>query len=139
MSKYDDILHLPHHVSRKHRQMAMIDRAAQFSPFAALTGYDAAIRETGRRTDTFVELEEDDKAVLDARLQVLQCHLSQRPVITITFFCPDAIKEGGSYECITGVVRRIDAHRRLLIMTDGAELSLDRIRGMEGEIFEQFQ
>ena len=131
MHNYDDIIHLPHHVSGKHPQMAMIDRAAQFSPFAALTGYDAAIQETGRLTDDFVELEEDDKAVLDQRLQYFLQHREEYPTVTVTYFCPDTRKTGGSYRQAVGQIKRVDVYRRVLILTDGTELPLDHICRLE--------
>ena len=129
--RYNDIIHLPHHVSKKHPQMSLLDRAAQFSPFAALTGYDAAIQETGRLTDTFVELEEYEKALLDEKIQILKAHLPERPTVTVTYFQPDAKKEGGAYVEYTGAVRRIDEHRRVLVMMDGIEVEMDVICGME--------
>ncbi len=133
--KYVDILFLPHPVSKKHPPMDRSVRAAQFSPFAALTGYDAAIRETGRLTDRFVELEEYEKLLLDEVLQRIKQQLQEyseqkhpeRPTATITYFQPDVRKEGGTYVKISGEVRRIDEHRRVLVMTDGIEVMLERI------------
>ena len=145
--KYDDIIHLPHHVSTKHPPMDPLVRAAQFSPFAALTGYDAAIQETGRQTDRFVELEEYEKSLLDEALQQLKQQLqeyfeknrsdiclgksrSEWPAVSITYFQPDARKEGGAYVQISGAVRRIDEHRRVLVMADGEEILLDLVRAL---------
>ncbi|MBP3700304.1 MAG: hypothetical protein J6I64_00270 [Lachnospiraceae bacterium] len=133
--KYDDILHLPHPVSKKHPQMAMIDRAAQFSPFAALTGYDAAIRETGRLTDDFIELEEYDKSVLDERIRMLRDRLSDHPVITVTYFLPDDKKEGGTYRQSRNRVKKIDEYRRVLTMIDGLEIRFENICKIEGDFF----
>ena len=87
--KYDDIIHLPHHVSTKHPQMALSDRAAQFSPFAALTGHEDSIRETARRTEAFLELDEDKKEQLDEKMHVLQEYFSEKPEIMVTYFVPD--------------------------------------------------
>ena len=95
MSEYDDIIHLPHHVSRIHPQMSMEDRAAQFSPFAALTGYDAAIVETARLTAQRVELDEYERQALNKKLQFISEHLNEHPKVSITCFVPDARKEGG--------------------------------------------
>ena len=95
--KYDDILHLPHHVSTKHPQMSMQDRAAQLSTFAALTGYGEVIRETGRLTEDWIELDEAAKAELDRRLRLLAAGLDQRPAVTVTWFQPEERKAGGAY------------------------------------------
>ena len=99
-SDYSDIIHLPHHVSKTHPQMSMHDRAAQFSPFAALTGYDSAILETARLTKEKILLNEDMQELLDIKFQRLLEHLSEKPLISITFFCPDKHKQGGSYVSI---------------------------------------
>lgn len=126
-SPYEDLLHLPRPVSRKHPPMAMHERAAQFSPFAALTGYDAAIAESRRLTDRWVELSEDEQQVLDETQQRIQALLPQRPTITITYFVPDERKEGGHYETVTKPLRRIDPVARLWHMTDGQAIHADRI------------
>ena len=118
MSEYDDIIHLPHHVSRIHPQMSMEDRAAQFSPFAALTGYDAAIAETARLTDQRVELDEYERQALNEKLQFISEHLKDHPKISITYFVPDERKNGGSYQTITGSVKRINAVNGVIQMTD---------------------
>ena len=122
MGKYDDIINLPHHVSQTRPQMSMIDRAAQFSPFAALTGYDAAIKETGRLTDTKFE-------------QYLQKIVADRPEITITYFVPDEKKAGGSYTSLTGNLKRIDYYERLFVLTDGTKIQLDEIVDIESDCF----
>lgn len=136
--KYADILFHPHPVSKKHPPMDRSVRAAQFSPFAALTGYDAAIRETGRLTDRFVELEEDDKAVLDEKLQQVKWHLDQKRteslIVTITYFQPDERKDGGEYKRICGNVKRIDEQERVLVMGDGQKIYMDRIVEMVEEV-----
>ena len=107
--QYDDIIHLPHPDSPKHPRMSLYDRAAQFSPFAALTGHSAAIAETGRMTDQRMELDEYEMARVDAELQRLQELLPGRPTASITYFVPDERKNGGSYQTVTGEVKRIDA------------------------------
>ena len=112
---YDDIINLPHPVSKTHPRMSMIERAAQFSPFAALTGYGAAIKETARLTDRKLELDEETQALLDLRQHFLLEHLAQRPEVTITYFEPDAHKEGGSYQTITARVKKLDEYQRLLL------------------------
>jgi len=125
--RYDDIIDLPHHVSRKHPQMPLLDRAAQFAPFAALTGHEAAIKETARLTEEEIELDENSKELLDLRLQELQEHLSEQPEVTVTYFCPDAKKPGGSYETVTGKVKKVDVYAGELAFTDGRRIAIGTI------------
>lgn len=115
---YDDIIALPHPEPRTHPRMSLHDRAAQFSPFAALTGHSAAIAETGRLTDSRITLDESEMARVDAALQRLRELLPQAPAVSITYFVPDERKTGGSYQTITGVVRRIDTVNSVLLLTD---------------------
>lgn len=129
--KYDDIIHLSRPVSRKRSPMSNFDRAAQFSPFAALTGYDAVIAESGRLTDAQIELDEGGKALLDEKLQLIQAHLAENPEVKLTVFCPDSRKTGGAYEEITGNVKKIDPVARILVLTSGAVIPIDRLYGIE--------
>ena len=115
---YDDIIALPHPEPRTHPRMSLHDRAAQFSPFAALTGHSAAIAETGRLTDSRITLDESEMARVDAALQRLRELLPQEPVASITYFVPDERKAGGSYQTITGTARRIDTANGVLLLTD---------------------
>ena len=124
---YDDIINLPHHVSAVHPHMALADRAAQFSAFAALTGYDDAVRETGRLTDRRIELDEDAKELLDEKLRMLQEQISDCPETSITYFCPDDKKEGGCYVTVTGRVRKIDGYGGKIVLADGAMICMDDI------------
>ena len=124
---YDDIIHLPHHVSAKHPRMSTHDRAAQFSPFAALTGYGDAIREAERQTERRAELSEDMKDALDAKLYYLSEHTHERPVIEVIYFVPDPRKEGGSYDTVRGEVRSIDAFERHILLSDGRRIFMDDI------------
>ena len=126
---YSDIIHLPHHVSKTHPQMSMHDRAAQFSPFAALTGYDSAISETARLTKEKILLNEDMQELLDIKFQRLLEHLSEKPLISITFFCPD--KRGGSYVSVSGTVKKLDLFQRILTLEDGMQIFLDDIVSIE--------
>ena len=103
-NRYDEIINLPHHVSPTRPQMPMSDRAAQFAPFAALTGYDAAIKETGRLTDERVELDKEALTALDMKYQLLMDALNEAPKVTITYFQPDERKAGGKYITATGAV-----------------------------------
>ena len=139
--KYDDIINLPHHVSIRHPQMSLSDRAAQFSPFAALTGHGAAIKETGRLTDEWVELNEDRKNLLDEKLQMIRESLvsakgrQSSSEIMFTYFQPDEKKSGGAYLSIQGKVRKIDEYNQRVILEDGTALTIEYIAGMEGELF----
>lgn len=125
--KYDDIINLPHPVSARHPRMPLLDRAAQFSPFAALTGYDDAIRETARLTDSYMEPAEDGKEQLDERIMLLRENLPQNPEIEVTYFQPDAKKSGGAYVIVRGRVKRIDEYSRRIFFADGTVLSMEQI------------
>ena len=130
---YTDILTLPHPTSKKHPRMTRTARAAQFAPFAALTGYNEAVKETARLTDEQLELDDTEKAQLNEKLQLLRQHLPRQLPITITFFIPDTKKAGGSYQTITGPVKKIQEYERRLIMTDGTIIPIDAIIGLYGE------
>lgn len=132
---YEDILNLPHHVSKTRPQMSMLDRAAQFSPFAALTGYDDAIKETGRLTGEKIEMDEDRKAALDMKQAYLIEMIDEQPEISITYFLPDAKKSGGAYVTVTGNLKRFDEYERLLILTDGKKIPMDDIADIESDLF----
>lgn len=132
---YDDIINLPHPVSKRHPQMSLLNRAAQFSPFAALTGHDAAIRETARLTDSFMELDENLKEELDEKLRLLKENLSQKPKIEATYFQPDERKSGGAYVTVCGRVKKIDEYNHLILFTDGTSFSLDYLFSLSGELF----
>lgn len=125
--KYDDILYLPHPTSKNHPRMSLMDRAAQFSPFAALTGYEAAVKETARLTDRRIELDEYEKAELDGKLQRLKEPLANEEEVTITYFVPDEKKEGGSYATVIGYVKTVDDYKRQVILKDGSRIPLDEI------------
>ena len=124
---YDDILHLPRPVSRTHPPMDRQSRAAQFSPFAALTGYDAAIAEEGRLTGRRLELSEEERRALDDTQRRLKTLLPLHPALTVTYFVPDERKQGGSYETVTKPIRHIDEAARTFHMTDGQVIDMDRI------------
>ena len=132
---YDDILDLPHPTSAKHPRMPLSDRAAQFSPFAALSGHGAAIAETARLTDRRIELDEDAKAVLDRKQKLLLALIAEQPEITVTWFQPDEKKEGGRYVTTTGRLKRIDEARRILQMADRTAIPLEDILAIEGDCF----
>ncbi len=133
---YDDIINLPRHVSIRHPPMAALDRAAQFSPFAALTGYDAAIKETARLTDERMELDEYAKDALNDRLQIIADRIKENPEIAITYFQPDVKKDGGAYVTAIGMAKKIDECERFVVMTDGTAIFIDDIISIDGQIFE---
>jgi len=135
LGKYDDIINLPHHTSSKRPRMSMIDRAAQFSPFAALTGYDAAVKETARLTDQCIELDEYSKAALDERLRLVQEHLKEYPEVTITYFQPDERKDGGAYLSVIGSIKKIDTYEKCVVMMDKQKIPIDEIFGIDGDLF----
>lgn len=128
---YLDIIDMPHHVSTTRPQMSMMERAAQFSPFAALTGYDDAITETGRLTGERIELDEDAKAALDMKHACLMEIINEQPEISVTYFLPDTKKSGGEYVTVTGNLKRFDEYERLLILTDGQKIPMDDIMDIE--------
>ena len=130
-NKYDDILYLPHPVSARHPQMPLADRAAQFSPFAALTGHEAAIRETARLTKERVELDESRKEILDERLQMIRENLSEKPEVTFTYFQPDERKSGGAYLTVTGRVKKMDGYERRILLEDGTIVPLEELIDIE--------
>lgn len=125
--KYDCIMDLPHHVSKTRPQMSMHDRAAQFSPFAALTGFESSIDESIRRTEAWVDLNEDRKAELDFAFQELTANLHLSPQVSITYFIKDERKEGGAYKTIDCVVKKIDTYERTLILADGSKIPIDYV------------
>ena len=119
--------------------MPMIERAAQFSPFAALTGYDAAIKETGRLTDEKIELDEESLTALDMKYQLLMDALDDAPEVTITFFQPDERKAGGKYVSAVGAVKKIDDFERRITMQDGAKIPMDAVLSIDGELFSSLE
>ena len=134
--KYDDILYLPHPTSTRHPRMPISERAAIFSPFAALTGHAGAIAETARLTDQKMELDEDTKAELDRRQAVLLERISEQPEITVTWFQPDERKDGGAYLTATGQLKKIDEVKRLLILLDGMSIPLEDVADLESSCFQ---
>ena len=134
-NKYADIIDLPHHQSDTRPKMSNYDRAAQFSPFAALTGHADSIKETARLTDEYSEPSEEMKAIMNEKILFLMEQLENQPEITITFFKPDEKKQGGAYITITGVVKKIKTYERQIQMTTGDLIPIDMIFGIDGEIF----
>ena len=126
-NRYDEIMELPHHVSKTRPQMPLSDRAAQFAPFAALTGYDSAIKETGRLTDERIELDEEALTALDRKYQLLMDALDDAPEVTIIYFRPDERKAGGQYVSATGTVKKVDTFGRRILLQDGTRIPLDSV------------
>ena len=132
---YEDIIELPHHISPTRNQMSIIDRAAQFSPFAALTGHNEAVKETERLTTERIELDENRKTILNEKLQIVLDKIKEHSEITFTFFKPDDKKTGGKYLNITGVVKKIDAIERCVRLVDGTNILIEDIYEISGNIF----
>ena len=140
MNEYEDIFHLPHPVSGTHPQMSMHDRAAQFSPFAALSGYEEAVEEEARLTEEKILLDEYEKQRIDARLQKIRDDLQEKgkeekPRISVTFFLPDQKKAGGAYVTVTGQVKKMDTYKQQLLLTDGSAIPFQEIVELEGDLF----
>ena len=129
--EYDDIINLPLHVSKARQPMSMLERAAQFSPFAALTGYGDAIDETARLTDARIELSEEERAELDYKQQYLAT--LDAPTVTVTYFVPDERKSGGAYVTHTGVLKRVDEVERMVVFKDGLRVPLDEVMDIKCE------
>ena len=136
--RYDDIIGLPHHRSATRPHMPPADRAAQVSPFAALTGYEAVIAETARLTDRRIELDEDAKTALAQKLQIVAEHIRERPEITVTWFRPDEKKDGGAYITAAGAVRRIDGYGQAILMADGTKVPVCDVAAIEGELLRRY-
>ena len=126
-SPYEDIIHLPHHVSPKRPQMSLHNRAAQFAPFAALTGHEEAVKETARLTETKIQLDENEIQLLDQKLQYIREHLEERQAVRITHFVPDLRKSGGRYFEHDGIVKKIKEYDNLIIMENGTEIPITDI------------
>ena len=132
---YEDIVDLPHHVSRKHPQPTMADRAARFAPFAAITGYEEMVLEEARVTDDRIEMDESSKAALNEKLNMILEFVDEQPEVSITYFEPDMRKAGGAYITVIGTVKRIDEYEHLVIMTDGKKINIDEIYNLQSELF----
>lgn len=139
MKGYEDIINLPHHISPTRQQMPMSDRAAQFSPFAALTGYEAAIKETGRLTDTKIELDDEELHNLNLKFQLLVEFLEDAPEVAITYFKADERKVGGAYLEATGIVKKLDDFERRITMQDGTKIPMDDVLSIDGELFSSLE
>lgn len=133
--EYDDIINLPNPTSKTHLRMSLYNRAAQFSPFAALTGHDAAIRETARPTEEKQELSEDEMARLNEKLNIIMKNIGTDKMVTITCFVPDDRKSGGAYVSCSGIVKRMDEYEHTIVLTDKTVIPIAQISRIEGEMF----
>ena len=136
--KYNDIINLPHHVSPDRRHMSMIDRAAQFSPFAALTGHSEAIDEVARFTENAPYLDENTKDILNEKLQLIADSLNNEPIVSITYFKPDSRKSGGAYIIKNGTVKSIDSFNREIHFADNTHIPIDSIIEIDGRMFNSY-
>lgn len=127
MGKYDDIINLPHHVSIKHPRLSIEQRAAQFAPYSALSGYGDAIKETARITENKIELSDDEKNKIDDILQQIMKEISNKPKVTITYFIPDMKKNGGKYNTQVGNIKRVDEFKQIIILEDETEIPIQDI------------
>lgn len=135
--KYKDIINLPHHTSKTRTRMSRLNRAAQFSPFAALTGYEDAVKETARFTNERVELDEYHISMINNKLSLALENKDMKPFLSITFFRPDKRKKGGEYLTVSGVIRRVDEIKRSLVLEDGTIIPINNIYDIDSEIFER--
>ena len=132
---YEDIVNLPPHISKKHPQPTMMDRAARFAPFAAITGYEEMVLEEARITEERIDLDEGTLSILNEKLNMIQEFIDEEPEVKITYFEPDKKKSGGAYIDITGTVKRIDEYEHLVIMTDGKKIRVEDIYDLESDLF----
>ena len=134
MSKYDEIINIPHFDPKNHKRMSMKERAAQFSPFAALTGYSESVKETARLTKSKIELSEDMKYEIDMKLQLIEEHIKEKPEVSIVYFIKDKKKSGGDYNEYTGIIRRIDKVNGKIIFVDKSNILLNDIIDIKCEM-----
>lgn len=138
MNNYEDIINLPHHISSKRSQMSKEQRASQFAPFSALTGYEDAIKETARLTNRKIEVDEGLREVLNNKLNIIEENIKNNPEVSITYFIPDKKKDGGEYIKITGIVRRIDIVNNLIIMIDKTKIKMQDVLNITCDLFKDY-
>lgn len=135
MSRYDDIINLPHHVSKTHKPMSMESRASQFAPFAALSGYGDAVKETARLTDKEIIIDDGLKEMLNDKLQFLLGRIKSKPYATFTYFIKDKNKDGGKYKTISNKIKKIDLYNQYIILIDNTKIPINDIINIASEIF----
>lgn len=133
--EYDDIINLPNPTSKNHLRMSLYNRAAQFSPFAALTGHEAAVKETARLTEEKQELSEDEIARLNEKLSIIIKNIGTEKMVTITYFVPDDKKSGGAYVSCSGIVKRINEYEHTIVLADKTVIPIAQISRIQGEMF----
>lgn len=132
---YEDIVNLPPHISKRHPQPSMMDRAARFAPFAAITGYEEMVLEEARVTDERIDLDEGTLSLFNEKLNMIQEFLDEEPEVTITYFEPDKKKSGGAYVSVTGTVKRIDEYEHIVLMNDSKQIPIGEIYDIQSELF----
>ena len=132
---YEDIVNLPPHISKRHPQPSMMDRAARFAPFAAITGFEEMVLEEARVTEKRIDLDEGALALLNEKLNMILEFLDEEPEVTITYFEPDKRKAGGAYTSTTGIVKRIDEYEQIVLLTDGRKIEINCIYEIESDLF----
>lgn len=137
--QYDDIINLPHHILKKHPQMSLYARSAQFAPFAALTGYEEAVKETARETNERIDIEDELKSILDGKLQIILEQIKNHPEISITYFIADTKKDGGEYVTVTGLVKKVDLYNQYIYLVDNTEIPINEIIDISGDIFKVYE
>ena len=137
--QYDDIINLPHHISKKHPQMSLYARSAQFAPFAALTGYEEAVKETARETNERIDIEDELKSILDGKLQIILEQIKNHPEISITYFIADSKKNGGEYVTVTGLVKKVDLYNQYIYLIDNTAIPINEIIDISGDIFKVYE
>lgn len=129
--KYDDILNLEHHISKKHKQMSLENRSAQFAPFAALVGYDDAVKETARITDSKIFIDDGIKEIINKTIQKIKNNLNKNVQIKVTYFIPDQLKSGGKYKTEVGIVEKINEYSKIIKLEAGIEIPIEEIIELE--------
>lgn len=137
--QYDDIINMEHHKSKKHPPMSLYARSAQFASFAALTGYEDAVRETAREVMERIEIDDELKNILDGKIQLLSEQINKKPEVIFTYFIPDLTKNGGIYISVTGVVKKIDIYNQNIILEDKTEIPINDILDISGEVFKIYE
>ena len=137
--QYDDIINLLHHISKKHPQMSLYARSAQFAPFAALTGYEEAVKETARETNERIDIEDELKSILDGKLQIILEQIKNHPEISITYFIAESKKNGGEYVTVTGLVKKVDLYNQYIYLIDYTEIPINEIIDISGDIFKVYE
>ena len=134
---YNDIVNLPHHVSASRQPMSSADRAAQFAPFAALTGYEDAVAEAGRITGTQIELDEQQQVELNRRFNLLMTNITRLPEVEVEYFVPHMLKSVGEYVVYRGVIKKVSISDKRIIFQDDTVIQLNMVVALNGKIFDE--